>query len=95
MKSNLSRLLPGLVLCVAVTLVAAALQAIETRLVGEPYLEALVLAILLGVGIRIVWTPGPRWTPVSASAPRSCSRSPWCCWARPSAPLLSWRSALC
>ncbi|WP_428977779.1 YeiH family protein [Lichenibacterium minor] len=56
-------LLPGLVLCVAVTLVAVALQAIETRIVGEPYLEALVLAILLGVAIRSLWTPGPRWAP--------------------------------
>jgi uncharacterized integral membrane protein (TIGR00698 family) len=56
-------LLPGLVLCIAVTLVAVALQAIETRIVGEPYLEALVLAILLGVAIRSLWTPGPHWAP--------------------------------
>ena len=55
------RLLPGLALCVAVTLVAEALQNIETRFVGEPYLEALVLAILLGVAVRSAWTPGPRW----------------------------------
>ncbi len=57
------RLLPGLALCVAVTLVAEALQNVETRFVGEPYLEALVLAILLGVAVRSAWTPGPRWAP--------------------------------
>ena len=57
------RLLPGLALCVAVTLVASLLQLLETRLAGEPYLEALVLAIVLGVVIRTAWTPGPRWRP--------------------------------
>jgi len=58
-----SRVLPGLLLCMAVTLMATALQGIEARLAGEPYFEKLVLAILLGVGIRTVWTPGPLWTP--------------------------------
>jgi uncharacterized integral membrane protein (TIGR00698 family) len=56
-------LLPGLLLCIAITAAAAALQAVEVRLVGQPYLEALVLAILLGVGIRTVWAPGPRFHP--------------------------------
>ncbi len=63
MTRALSRVLPGLLLCIAVTLMATALQGIETRLAGEPYLEQLVLAILLGVGIRTMWTPGPLWTP--------------------------------
>ncbi len=57
----LPRLLPGLLLCVGVTIVAGALQRIEVGLAGEPYLEALVLAILLGVAIRTAWTPGARW----------------------------------
>ena len=35
----------------------------KRRLVGEAYLEALVLAILLGVLARTFWTPGPRWNP--------------------------------
>ena len=55
------RLLPGLALCVLVTVAAALLQRIEVGLVGEPYLEALVLAILLGVAIRTAWTPGARF----------------------------------
>ena len=58
-----TRALPGLVLCCVLTLVAIALQAIETALVGQPYIEALVLAILLGVAVRTVWTPGSRWMP--------------------------------
>ena len=55
---SVSRLVPGILLCVAVTVVASLLQAAEVSLVGEPYLEALVLAILLGVSIRTAWTPG-------------------------------------
>ncbi len=57
------RLLPGIGLCAAVTALATVLQAVETRVVGEPYLEALVLAILIGVAIRTAWTPGARWAP--------------------------------
>jgi len=34
---------------------------VEQRLVGQAYLEALVLAILLGVAIRTLWEPGPLW----------------------------------
>ncbi|MGI4976115.1 MAG: YeiH family protein [Janthinobacterium lividum] len=58
-----SRLVPGLLLCVAVTVAAGLLQAAEVRLAGEPYLEALVLAILLGVAIRTAHAPHPRFRP--------------------------------
>jgi uncharacterized integral membrane protein (TIGR00698 family) len=50
-------------LCIVVTVAAGLLQAVEVRLVGQAYLEALVLAILLGVAIRTLWTPGERWRP--------------------------------
>ena len=55
------RLLPGVLLCVAITLAAIALERIEVSFVGQPYLEALVLAILLGVAVRTAWTPGSSW----------------------------------
>ncbi len=61
MIRSLPHLLPGVLLCVVVTAAATVLQAVETHLVGEAYLEALVLAILLGVAIRTAWTPGPLW----------------------------------
>lgn len=61
--SGLQRLLPGVLLCVVVTLVATVLQSVEVHFAGEPYLEALVLAIVLGVLIRTAWAPGPRWGP--------------------------------
>jgi uncharacterized integral membrane protein (TIGR00698 family) len=57
------RLLPGIALCVAVTALAVLLQGIEARLAGQTYLEALVLAILLGVAIRTAWHPGDFWRP--------------------------------
>lgn len=55
------RLLPGLLLCVAVTIVAMLLERVEVGFAGQPYLEALVIAIVLGVIIRTAWTPGPSW----------------------------------
>jgi len=58
-----TRVLPGVGLCIAVTLAAGLLQIIEQRFAGEAYLEALVIAILLGVAIRTAWVPGPRWRP--------------------------------
>ncbi len=55
------RLLPGLLLCGAATLGAMALQAGEEAVFGRVWLEALVLAILIGTAVRTAWTPGERW----------------------------------
>jgi uncharacterized integral membrane protein (TIGR00698 family) len=55
------RLLPGVALCIAVAAAAQGLEAIETRLFGRAWLEALVLAILLGTAVRTLWTPGAIW----------------------------------
>ncbi len=63
-------LLPGVLLCLLVTLGAGLLQHIEVKFAGQAYLEALVLAILLGVAIRTAWTPGPRWHPGVAFSAR-------------------------
>jgi uncharacterized integral membrane protein (TIGR00698 family) len=57
------RLIPGVVLCLSITTMATALQIVEVRFAGEAYLEALVVAILLGVAIRMAWAPGPLWHP--------------------------------
>jgi uncharacterized integral membrane protein (TIGR00698 family) len=54
-------LLWGIALCSLVTLVAVGIQALEESLVGHPYLEAIVIAILLGTAIRTIWEPGSRW----------------------------------
>ena len=60
---NPNQLIPGLLLCGAVTLAAMGLQIVEERVLGRPYLEALVLAILLGTLVRSAWTPHRRWLP--------------------------------
>jgi uncharacterized integral membrane protein (TIGR00698 family) len=52
---------PGIVLCIAVTVAALWLQGFEALVFGRPWLEALVLAILLGAAVRVLWTPGPAW----------------------------------
>jgi uncharacterized integral membrane protein (TIGR00698 family) len=57
------RLLPGILVCVLITVAAMLMQGVEVCFVGHPYLEALVLAILIGVAVRTLWTPGPRWQP--------------------------------
>jgi uncharacterized integral membrane protein (TIGR00698 family) len=52
---------PGVALCIAVTLVAFALQLAEEWLFGRAWLEALVLAILIGTAVRSLWKPSAYW----------------------------------
>ena len=54
---------PGVALCAAVSAVATLIEKIEVYFAGQSYLEALVIAILLGVLVRTVWTPGQVWHP--------------------------------
>jgi uncharacterized integral membrane protein (TIGR00698 family) len=55
--------LPGVLLCLVVTLVAWALERVEVAIFGRAWLEALVLAILVGTVVRTAWTPGKVWAP--------------------------------
>ncbi len=54
-------LVPGVTLCAVVTAVAYATQAGEAALLGKSWLEALVLAIIIGTMVRSAWTPSARW----------------------------------
>ena len=49
-------------LCAAVTVLALGVQTLEERVFGHPWLEALVLAILLGTAVRSIWAPGQRFS---------------------------------
>ncbi|WP_159349585.1 YeiH family protein [Roseomonas harenae] len=60
---RLAQLLPGLLLCIGVTLAAVALAHLEAAVFGRAWVESLVLAILLGTVVRTAWQPGPRWKP--------------------------------
>jgi uncharacterized integral membrane protein (TIGR00698 family) len=51
------RLLPGLALAAAVSIVSLAIAGVETRLFGHPVIEGLVVAILIGMVVRTAWTP--------------------------------------
>jgi uncharacterized integral membrane protein (TIGR00698 family) len=54
-------LFPGVMLCLLVAFLAIAVQSIEQALFGPPYIEAIVIAILLGMAVRTFWEPGERW----------------------------------
>ena len=58
----LTDLTPGLILSLLVAGAAVGLGRLEAMAFGRAWIEPLVLAILLGVAVRTVWTPGPRWT---------------------------------
>jgi uncharacterized integral membrane protein (TIGR00698 family) len=60
---NFYHVLPGVLLCAAVTLGAAALERIEVHLFGHAWLETLVLAIVTGCAVRSLYGPGTRFNP--------------------------------
>ncbi|WP_338468045.1 YeiH family protein [Novosphingobium sp. ZN18A2] len=58
---SLKEILPGVLLCAVVTGAAYAAQSVEVELAGKAWLEALVLAIVIGTIVRTAWTPSPMW----------------------------------
>src|SRR5580700_6037078 len=66
---RVSDLVAGILLCAAIGVAAWIVQQVEVRWIVHPYLESLVLAILLGTGVRTIWTPPARFAPgISFSA---------------------------
>ncbi len=60
-RMRVAQLAPGVALCVGLALAAFGLQRLEEHWAGRPYLEALVIAILLGTCVRTLWTPGKQF----------------------------------
>jgi len=58
---RLAAAIPGIALCLLITLVSLAIQNVEERALAHPYVEALVIAILLGMAVRSFWRPSERW----------------------------------
>nr|WP_028351101.1 putative sulfate exporter family transporter [Bradyrhizobium murdochi] len=54
-------LVPGVALCGIITAVSLGAQRLEEHVFIHPYVEALVIAILLGMAIRTIWQPSQRW----------------------------------
>jgi len=61
--SHTRAVLPGLVLAVAVSLAAHLAAQSETVLLGRPWVDTIVLAILIGMAVRSGPTLGARWQP--------------------------------
>jgi uncharacterized integral membrane protein (TIGR00698 family) len=59
--TRLAALIPGVLLCIVIAGISAALEAAERHWFAHPYVEALVLAILLGMAVRSFWQPSERW----------------------------------
>ena len=57
----MARILPGLLLCAGVSVVALGIERAEAALFGRSWVEALVLAILVGTAVRSLWSPSERW----------------------------------
>lgn len=56
-RPTVAKLLPGVALAAAVSLASVAIARVETRVFGHPVIEALVVAILLGMVVRTCWSP--------------------------------------
>lgn len=54
---RLARLLPGILLATAVSIASLGIASMEERVFGHAIIEGLVVAILLGMIVRTLWTP--------------------------------------
>jgi Predicted membrane protein len=61
--NRISGYIPGVVLCLVISIIAVGLQAMEEALTGRPWIEALVIAILLGAVVRTLFQPGKIFLP--------------------------------
>jgi uncharacterized integral membrane protein (TIGR00698 family) len=59
--ATIKNLAPGIALSVLISVISLGLQYFEERTFDHPYLEALVIAIVLGMAIRTAWQPSARW----------------------------------
>src|SRR5471030_3325401 len=61
--TRIKSLFPGIALCLLLTVVARLARRVEVFFTGRAYLEALVIAILLGLIVRTFWVPSKVWRP--------------------------------
>jgi uncharacterized integral membrane protein (TIGR00698 family) len=54
-------LAPGILLCVALAMAASLVQWVEERVIGHAIIEAIVVAILLGMIVRTIRAPSPAY----------------------------------
>lgn len=63
MKFKMTRIAPGLVFCISLSSVAYIIQFIEELYLDHVYIEALVIAIIAGIGVRTAWSLDQIWKP--------------------------------
>jgi uncharacterized integral membrane protein (TIGR00698 family) len=60
---GVTRFARGIFVAAVVGAASLAIAGVETRLLGHPVIEALVVALLLGMVVRTMWKPGPAFEP--------------------------------
>lgn len=60
-SNKFKNILPGLALSLAVSALAVGLEKVEEHYTGKAWLEALVLAILIGTAVRTIFRPGKQF----------------------------------
>jgi uncharacterized integral membrane protein (TIGR00698 family) len=58
-RTRFFALAPGIALSIAVSVASLGIANVEARAFGHPIIEALVVAILVGMIVRTLWTPPP------------------------------------
>lgn len=58
---SVTRLAPGVAASALVAVASAGVAQLETQFLGHPVIEALVVALLLGMLVRVVWRPSARY----------------------------------
>lgn len=61
--ATVRRFTPGLIVATIVAIASFAIAGVETRLIGHPVVEALVVALLLGMIVRAMWQPSSTYEP--------------------------------
>jgi len=59
LRTRIPALAPGIALAIAVSFASIGIANVEVRAFGHPIIEALVVAILVGMIVRTLWTPPP------------------------------------
>lgn len=87
-SNKFKNILPGLALSLAVSALAVGLEKVEEHYTGKAWLEALVLAILIGTAVRTIFAPANSLPKASAFQLKCCWRLLLCFWVLLSAQVL-------
>lgn len=63
LSNRVRALAPGVLLCAVLAVIASAVQSVEEKLIGHAIIEAIVVAILIGMVVRTIRAPEPRYEP--------------------------------